>query len=690
MNRFRKDRGLQGARIPRKPVIFWLFLIVTALVVIQLYLSNIRGIYKPTVPELKDDIQLGNIRTATKKEQTLRGEYSDTIFKWDQKDPKKRVPDREAESRKGGTKFVIQIDPSAKDLNDLITAIPGFRYSQSSTFFSQIVTGLLPLVVFIGLMWLLISRQVKSAGGGAMSFGKSKAKLLAKDSHKVTFEDVAGVEEAKEELQEIIEFLKDPKKFQRLGGRIPKGVLLVGPPGTGKTLLAKSVAGEANVPFFTISGSDFVEMFVGVGASRVRDMFEQGKKHAPCIIFMDEIDAVGRYRGAGIGGGHDEREQTLNQLLVEMDGFDTQEGVILMAATNRPDVLDPALLRSGRFDRQIVIDLPDLVGREQILKLHARKIKLDPSADLKVTARGTPGFSGADLANLINEAALLGAKLNKQTVSMAELEESRDKVRWGRERRSRTMSEEERKITAYHEAGHALVLDRLEETEPLHKVTIVPRGVAFLGATMQLPEQDKYLHAKKELLGQITGLLAGRVAEEMTFEDITTGASSDFRDATRIARAMVCELGMSEKLGTMTFGEREEMIFLGKEIARHYEYSEATAIEIDREVRSIIEQCRERAKAILLQYKDKLVAIAEALLEHEVLEGKEITEIIEGTWQPHARTTAQATPQQAEQPASEKSKKPAGLKTPGRRPEDRAADVPATGIVPEKPQRNRP
>lgn len=393
MNRFRKDRGLQGAKIPRKPIVFWLFLIVTALVVIQLYISNIRGIYKPTVPELKDDIQLGNIRTATKKEYTLRGEYSDSIFKWDQKDPKKKVPDREAEGRKGGTKFVIQIDPSAKELNDDISEIPGFRYSQSSTFFSQIVTGLLPLVVFIGLMWLLISRQVKSAGGGAMSFGKSKAKLLAKDSHKVTFEDVAGVEEAKEELQEIIAFLKDPKKFQRLGGRIPKGVLLVGPPGTGKTLLAKSVAGEANVPFFTISGSDFVEMFVGVGASRVRDMFEQGKKHAPCIIFMDEIDAVGRYRGAGIGGGHDEREQTLNQLLVEMDGFDTQEGVILMAATNRPDVLDPALLRSGRFDRQIVIDLPDLVGREQILKLHARKIKLDPSADLKVTARGTPGFS---------------------------------------------------------------------------------------------------------------------------------------------------------------------------------------------------------------------------------------------------------------------------------------------------------
>ncbi len=383
MNKFRKESRSQGPRIPRKPIIIWVFLIVTALVVAQLHVSNIRGIYRPSVPEIKEDVRLGNIVRGRKKGDTLKGEYNQVIYMWADKEQTKKVRDERAEKEKGGRKFVVTIDPNDEQLSSLVSDIPGYTYSPSSTLFTQILTGLVPFLVFIGLIWFLISRQVKSAGGGAMSFGKSKAKLLSKDSHKVTFDDVAGVEEAKEELLEIIGFLKDPKRFQRLGGRIPKGVLLVGPPGTGKTLLAKSVAGEANVPFFTISGSDFVEMFVGVGASRVRDMFEQGKKNAPCIIFMDEIDAVGRYRGAGIGGGHDEREQTLNQLLVEMDGFDTQEGVVLMAATNRPDVLDPALLRSGRFDRQIVIDLPDLVGREQILKLHARKVKLDPSSDLK-------------------------------------------------------------------------------------------------------------------------------------------------------------------------------------------------------------------------------------------------------------------------------------------------------------------
>jgi cell division protease FtsH len=669
----KKDARPQGPRIPRKSIIIWVFLGIMAVVVAQLRYSNVRSVYKPDIEELREDITKGNIKEATHKGDTLKGEYNPGVLKLNKKGKKVHYDE-----------FIVRIPPNAKELNELVTKIPGYRYAPSSTFFSQIVTGLVPVLIFIGLIWFLISRQVKSAGGGAMSFAKSKAKLLSKDSHKVTFADVAGVEEAKEELQEIIEFLKDPKRFQKLGGRIPKGVLLVGPPGTGKTLLAKSVAGEADVPFFTISGSDFVEMFVGVGAARVRDMFVQGKKNAPCIIFMDEIDAVGRYRGAGIGGGHDEREQTLNQLLAEMDGFDTQEGVILMAATNRPDVLDPALLRSGRFDRQIVIDLPDLVGREQILKLHAKKVKLDPSVDMNRIARGTPGFSGADLANLINEAALLAARYNKKSVAMPDLEEARDKVRWGRERRSRTLSEEEREITAHHEAGHALVLDRLEETEPLHKVTIVPRGVAFLGATMQLPKRDKYLHGKKELLGQITGLLAGRVAEELLFQDVTSGASSDFRDATRIARAMVCELGMSEKLGTMTFGEKEEMIFLGKEIARHSEYSEATAIEIDREVRSIIDACHARAKSILLQYKDKLVAIAKALLEYEVLDGKEITEIIEGTWQPRPRKVASGAAQEEE--LAREARKRAGLKTPRRRAEDRTADVPAAGIVPEKPE----
>ncbi len=687
MNKFSKEPKPPGPKIPRKPIIIWVFLIVTALVVAQLHLSSVRGVYRPTVEELIKDSKLGNLYTEDphaprQKGNTLKGKYKDTI--WTENKEGERI--RDTESEKAGRKYVVNVNPNDQNLQTQLGQIPGYKWSPSSTFLTQLLTGLVPFLIFIGLIWFLISRQVKSAGGGAMSFAKSKAKLLSKDSHKVTFEDVAGVEEAKEELLEIIGFLKDPKKFQRLGGRIPKGVLLVGPPGTGKTLLAKSVAGEANVPFFTISGSDFVEMFVGVGAARVRDMFEQAKKSAPCIIFMDEIDAVGRYRGAGIGGGHDEREQTLNQLLAEMDGFDTQEGVVLMAATNRPDVLDPALLRSGRFDRQIVIDLPDLVGREAILKLHVRKVKLDKAVDLNTIARGTPGFSGADLANLINEAALLAARLDKEAVTMAELEEARDKVRWGRERRSRTLSEEEREITAYHEGGHALVLDRLEETEPLHKVTIVPRGVAFLGATIQLPEKDKYLHKKKELLGQITGMLAGRAAEEMIFDDVTSGAASDFKQATKIARAMVCELGMSEKLGTMTFGEREEMIFLGKEIARHSEYSEATAIEIDREVRSIIEQCRERAKGILTRYRDKLEKIASALLEYEVLEGKEITEIIEGTWKPRPRPVAKPAPEERGEPVPKKAEKPAGVRKPGRRAEDRKADVPATGIVHKRPE----
>lgn len=482
-------------------------------------------------------------------------------------------------------------------------------------------------LIFVGLLWLLFYHQMKGAGRGAMSFGKSRARLF-KDKARVTFKDVAGVEEAKEELEEIIDFLKDPKKFQRLGGRIPKGVILIGPPGTGKTLLAKAAAGEAGVPFFTISGSDFVEMFVGVGASRVRDMFEQGRKSAPCIIFLDEIDAVGRHRGAGLGGGHDEREQTLNAILVEMDGFDTQEGVILVAATNRPDVLDPALLRPGRFDRQIVIDLPDLKGREEILKVHVRKIVLSKNVELRRIARGTPGFSGADLANLVNEAALLAARRNKKSVTTEELEESRDKVRWGRERRSRVMDEEDKKVTAYHEAGHALVFSMIPETEPLHKVTIIPRGIAYLGATMQLPEKDQYHEFKKKILGQVTGLFGGRVAEEVTFSDITAGARSDIKLATEIARRMVCEWGMSEKLGPMTFGEREELLFLGREVTRSADYSEATAVEIDKEVKKIIEECYQRAKTIINENREKLVAIAGALLRYEVLEGEDVEKII--------------------------------------------------------------
>jgi len=532
---------------------------------------------------------------------------------------------------------------------------------------TQVLVGFLPVLFIIGVLYFLISRQMRSASGGAMSFAKSRAKALVKDTHRVTFKDVAGVDEAKEELVEIIEFLRDPRKFTKLGGRIPKGVLLVGPPGTGKTLLAKSVAGEADVPFFTISGSDFVEMFVGVGAARVRDMFEQGKRNAPCIIFMDEIDAVGRHRGAGIGGGHDEREQTLNQLLVEMDGFDTKEGVILMAATNRPDVLDPALLRSGRFDRQVVIDMPDLNGREGILKVHSRKVKLADDVDLRRVARGTPGFSGADLANLINEGALLAARENKLAVDMPDLEEARDKVAFGRERRSRTLSPEERKITAYHEAGHAVVFDRIEECEPLHKVTIVPRGVSFLGATMQLPERDKYLQGRRELLGQIAGMLAGRIAEELFFDDITTGAASDFKNATRVAHAMVCDLGMSDKMGKLTYGSKEDSIFLGKElgeIGRHREFSEQTAREIDAEVRRIVDECAQRARAILTEYKDKVQAVAEALLEYEVLEGKEVTEIVEGTWTPEAHAARKPAPHETEARQTDTATPPADEKLP--------------------------
>ena len=460
-----------------------------------------------------------------------------------------------------------------------------------------------------------------------MSFGKSRARMLNRDKNKVTFKDVAGMQEAKEEVEEIIQFLKDPKRFQKLGGRIPKGVLVVGSPGTGKTLLAKAIAGEADVPFFSISGSDFVEMFVGVGASRVRDMFEQGKKSAPCIIFIDEIDAVGRSRFSGIGGGHDEREQTLNALLVEMDGFDTQEGVIIIAATNRPDVLDAALLRPGRFDRQIVIDMPDLAGREEILKVHAREVKLAKDVDMKVIARGTAGFSGADLANLINEAALLAARNEKKAVGMEDLEEARDKVRWGRERRSRVMDEKDKKLTAYHEAGHALVMSKLEHSEPLHKVTIIPRGM-YLGATFQLPEKDKYSINKKQLLDQISGVMGGRIAEEIIFGDCNSGAANDIKQATYLARRMVTEWGMSEKIGMVNVSDHEEHMFLGRDLFKGREVSEQTAREIDEEVRSIIDHCYARAKEVLTQNRDKLIALAEALIEYETLDAPECAEVI--------------------------------------------------------------
>jgi cell division protease FtsH len=486
----------------------------------------------------------------------------------------------------------------------------------------------LPMLLFIGV-WIFFMRQMQGGGAKALSFGKSRARLSSDKQSKVTFADVAGVDEAKEELQEIIEFLKDPPKFQKLGGRIPKGVLLMGPPGTGKTLLARAIAGEASVPFFSISGSDFVEMFVGVGASRVRDLFEQGKKHAPCIIFMDEIDAVGRHRGAGLGGGHDEREQTLNQLLVEMDGFESNEGVILIAATNRPDVLDPALLRPGRFDRQVVVARPDIRGREGILRVHTKKIPLDADVDLTVLARGTPGFSGADLANLVNEAALLAARQNKKTVCMTDFETAKDKVLMGVERKSIVISEEERKVTAYHEAGHTLVAKSLPGTDPIHKVTIIPRGRA-LGVTQQLPIDEKHNYPKEYLLNEIAIMMGGRVAEEVVFGEITTGAGNDIERATELARKMVCEWGMSERMGPLTFGKREEMIFLGREIAQHQDYSEQTAVEIDREVKQIVMTNYEKAKVVIKERIAILHALAKALLEEEVLDASQIDAIVNG------------------------------------------------------------
>ena len=489
------------------------------------------------------------------------------------------------------------------------------------------IVNFAPLMLLVAF-WIFMMKQMQAGGNKALSFGKSRARLLTAQQKKATFKDVAGIDEPKEELYEIIDFLKDPQKFQKLGGRIPKGVLLVGPPGTGKTLLARAIAGEANVPFFSISGSDFVEMFVGVGASRVRDLFEQGKKNAPCIIFIDEIDAVGRHRGAGLGGGHDEREQTLNALLVEMDGFESNEGVILIAATNRPDVLDPALLRPGRFDRRVVVPRPDVKGREEILRVHTRKVPLSDDVDLSVIARGTPGFSGADLANLVNESALWAARQNRKLVTMFDFEMSKDKVLMGVERRSMILSDEEKRNTAYHEAGHALVAAKTPGADPLHKVTIIPRGMA-LGVTMQLPIDDKHTYTKEFLESQLAVLMGGRVAEEMFLHHITTGAGNDIERATEIARQMVCEWGMSP-LGPLTFGKKEEAIFLGREIAQHRDYSEDTAIKIDGEVRAIINNGYAKAKNILDTYKEALERVAQALLDREVLDATELKLLMEG------------------------------------------------------------
>lgn len=501
-------------------------------------------------------------------------------------------------------------------------------YERQTDYLKNAIFTFLPFLLIIGLLFFLFRQQMKSAGRGAMSFGKSKARLLTMDRNKVTFKEVAGIQEAKEELFEIVDFLRDPRKFQKLGGSIPKGVLMVGPPGTGKTLLARAIAGEADVPFFSISGSDFVEMFVGVGASRVRDMFEQGKKHAPCLIFIDEIDAVGRHRGHGMGGGHDEREQTLNQLLVEMDGFDTQEGVIIIAATNRPDVLDPALLRPGRFDRQVTISLPDVNGREEILRVHVKKIKLAANVDLSRIAKGTPGFSGAELANLVNESALLAARRGLSAVTLDEMEEARDKVRWGRERRSLAMSDKEKIGTAWHEAGHAYLNMMIPHTNPLHKVTIIPRG-PYLGATMYLPEGDKYSTQKKEALANLVVTMGGRIAESFHSDDVSNGASGDIRQATSLARHMVCEWGMSDKLGMVEYGEGDSPVFLARDMTKSRNYSEETARVIDAEIKRFIDDAYGTAERILNDGRDKVELIAKALLEFETIDASHIKDIIE-------------------------------------------------------------
>jgi cell division protease FtsH len=535
----------------------------------------------------------------------------------------------------------------------------------------SILVSWFPMLLLIGV-WVFFMRQMQGGGGRAMGFGKSRARLLTEKVGRITFDDVAGIDEAKQELEEIVEYLKDPQKFQRLGGKIPKGVLLVGPPGTGKTLLARAIAGEANVPFFTISGSDFVEMFVGVGASRVRDMFEQGKKNAPCIIFIDEIDAVGRHRGAGLGGGNDEREQTLNQLLVEMDGFEANEGVILIAATNRPDVLDPALLRPGRFDRQVVVPNPDIVGREKILKVHMRKVPLASDVDARVIARGTPGFSGADLANLVNEAALMAARKGKRSVSMAEFEFAKDKVMMGAERRSMVMTEEEKTLTAYHEGGHALCALYAEGHEPVHKVTIIPRGRA-LGLTMYLPERDKYSNSKMELEARLVSAFGGRVAEELIFgaQKVTTGASMDIKQATNIARRMVTEWGFSEKLGPLLYSDNEEEVFLGHSVTQRKNVSDATAAIIDQEIRRIIDQGERGAREILTSHLDELHAVAKGLLEYETLSADEMRRIIQG--QPIVRDTGKSD-DAARPPGRRSSVPPSGR------------DKPAAGGLEPEPQ----
>lgn len=591
-------------------ILVWLLVFVSLLFVTNLLKESV---IKEEIPysEFKKLVREGKIKSVVITSDNIRGEYE--------------YIDNEG-NRKYKRFVTVPIeDPDLIKLLDEKNVI--YKAQQGSRWWWVFVNNFLPLILLVAVWWFLFFRAAQIGGRQALSFGKSRARLYSEKNIKVTFNDVAGCDEAKEELKEIVEFLRDPRKFQRLGGRMPKGVLLYGAPGTGKTLLAKAVAGEAGVPFFSTSGSEFVEMFVGVGASRVRDLFEQGRRHAPCLLFIDELDAVGRYRFSGIGGGHDEREQTLNQLLVEMDGFDSREGIILIAATNRPDVLDNALLRPGRFDRHIYVAIPDLKGREEILKIHAKSVKLAKNVDLKIIARRTPGFVGADLANLINESALLAARKNKEEVEMEDLEEAIERVVAGPQKKSRVISEQEKKIIAYHESGHALLAKLIPGSDPVHKVSIIPRGPS-LGYTLQLPLEDKYLISRNEILNRVTVLLGGRAAEEVIFNDMTSGAQNDLLKATEIVQKMVCEYGMSERLGPITYRKKEGEVFLGRDIVQQREYSEETARVIDEEVKRVISSCLESAKRMLLENRAKLEKLAETLIEREILEGSEIDEIL--------------------------------------------------------------
>ncbi len=632
----KNNKGNGEMRLPPRTFLVWIAIIAIAVIV-----AFVRNGNETTVEELASFPELlnkltnnlivpgsGRIVYGLQSDyiERVTGKYYTNSTNFAMTENGKTSLDRE--TKRSEVPFKLETHLTDKMSDALLLNSGEFKVVQNNNvMLGLFLNTIFPFLLILGALYFFIFRQIKMAGKGAMSFGKSRARMLNKEKNKITFKDVAGVEEAKEEVSELVEFLKDPKKFQKLGGRIPKGILMVGAPGTGKTLLAKAIAGEADASFFSISGSDFVEMFVGVGASRVRDMFEQARKNTPCLIFIDEIDAVGRSRGHGWGGGNDEREQTLNALLVEMDGFDTQDGIIIIAATNRPDVLDPALLRPGRFDRQIIVSLPDVRGREAILKVHARNVKLDPTANLAVIASGTPGYSGADLANLLNEAALLAARLGKKSISMPELEEARVKVRMGRERRSMAMSEENKKFTAWHEAGHALVNVLLEHTNPLHKVTIIPRGQT-LGSTMSLPEDDVLSYRRKEMLDFIAVAMAGRIAEEIVSGDISSGASGDIQQATGLAHSMVCQWGMSDRLGMVQYGNDGDHLFMGRDMVQRKDYSEFTAQEIDTEVKRIINEAYTRAKGLIEQYRDKLEIIANALLEYETLDGEQVSQIV--------------------------------------------------------------